>query len=402
MKLDKFITKHSIKPKKVNKAVDYMREVYEFNKEMKGGNIYDDEDELPTTYPTKDECCMSGTGFYKDDDDMLIDDGDETTENIYDDSGFDRTIPGLYDMKVPLSDRRRESHPDSDYYIILPGETRRTYIKRIDEEDYEQSGVDDSPEHMESIMDEEDRIIREAEYKEVSGQLLDPSDSGPMTQLKEEERLPNRGVAFELFTHDSYASQSLLKYVSETTQDFKDIKENPNYYIDGDMSRPRKVYSRDAYSMALYDFWNNESIIELKWYINDDVCSVQDGKFFGNGYSTPLFIENTEGKLVLYNVWNDNIRGYVYPSNNKSLFIYARLDDGLYMLDMLSLINGENPPIDVDTPMRTALQQTPNGEQLYSMKKTSLDTYFDYRDVIANNTRTRWYDLKKSQMKKLN
>lgn len=391
MKLDKL----SIKPKKVKEGLKYMKKVYDLHNEMHGGNIGDyDDDELPTTYPTKEDCCMSGTGFLIDDDDMLIDDGDETNEDIYTENNIIDTVPGLYDMRIPLNATRRLKHEDSDYYIKLPGETKRMYIKRIDEDDYEPIGVDNSQEHLDSRIDEE--------YKEVSEQLLEPTDSEQITIIKDNERLPNRGVAFELFTRNSDASQRLLKYITKTTDDFKDINENPSYYIDGDMSRPIQAVGRNAYGLALYDFWNGDSIVELKWYINSNVCSVQDGKFLGNGFSTPLFIQNTEGNLVLYNVWNTNIGGYVYPTNNKSLFIYARLDDGLYMLDMLSLINGTDAPIDVDIPIRTTLQKTPNGEQLYSMKAMSLDSYFTKRRFTINNNTTTWYDIKKSQMKKLN
>jgi len=270
--------------------------------------------------------------------------------------------------------------------------------KQVEELDYETDSDDE-------YIDEEE-VLTPEEIEELIQDTTATSMTGLMNSLNTNagrKVIENRGVAFEHYTENSINSQKILKSITQTDENFKDIDKNPNYFNNNDMTNPIMLYGRPLHKMALYDFWNNECIIELKWNEYDNVCEVQLGKFIGNPYAYPLFVETSVGSgiLTLYNIWNENLNKYVYPTNNKSLFLYTRLNDGLYSLDITGLVNGKNPLIAVNYPSKKMKQKTPDGRQFYVMNETSLNETFETTYRTEYGKKTKWYKISKAQMKKL-
>lgn len=140
-----------------------------------------------------------------------------------------------------------------------------------------------------------------------------------------EKATETRGHMFEKVMLSQY--QDILKKLNDKSN-------QPDILPSDDQPRLKGIHINQSFpntpllsKKCLYDAFNKFLEIEFKFYDKEhDYIDIQEGKFMGNYSFTPYFCEHN-GKNVLYNIWCDNINGWLNEDNFKDIFIIAFAKD---------------------------------------------------------------------------
>jgi hypothetical protein len=297
----------------------------------------------------------------------------------------------------------------TDYLEVK--EQSKEKVKDEDEDEDEQSNEEES-----LTQDEYDILLKDTETTN-------------MNSIRNKHNLLDRGIAYEYYMENTEKGQQLLKEITETTEQFQDNTKNGHFYKDGNIENGPLMVSMGGETVPkekvyIYDLESPDAIIELKWYVNKDVCEVQSTKFIGSPlFYTPIFCIHKEDiskpeeeqRIVLYNVWDVQLKKYVYSNYEKKLIINTRLDDGFYTLDITEMLsNGKlnygeyerlnktkkqiDPKTKKEHSWKTGVwepQKLEDGRSLYIIAEKHIDNAF------TRSSRTGvWYNITKEQMKK--
>ena len=256
---------------------------------------------------------------------------------------------------------------------------------------------------MNKYTDEPYKEVKKEKAKKVAAKREENKDKSAVNKMSKEGAVDNKGIAFEhVMINDN---QQELKELSESKEDFKLASSNPIYYINGNIDDPIKINFHGErtplHEVSLFDISNPKSIIDLKYYPNQEYSSIQCSKLYGSPSFTPCyaFINN---KYVLYNIWCENTNSWVEKENYKEVSILSKLKGGNYNW---SITNFLNSIVDTNGKTNCPMKQVKINGKFTEYGTPDVNTIFKMKGI---NTYKRpdnnndWFDIPKKEMFKTN
>jgi hypothetical protein len=256
---------------------------------------------------------------------------------------------------------------------------------------------------MKKYIDEPYKEVKKEKAKKAAAKREENTYIIAVNKKSKEGVVDNRGVAFEhVMINDN---QSELKELSESKEDFTLASSNPIYYINGNIDTPIEIdfhgERTPLYDIALFDISNPKSIIDLKYYPNQEYSSIQFTKLEGSYSFLPCYAFE-DNRYVLYNIWCKDTNSWVEKENYKEVSILSKLKGGNYNW---SITNFLNSMVDTNGKTNCPMKQvkingkrtkygTPDVNEI--LKKKGIKTY---KRPDNNN---EWFDIPKKEMVKTN